>query len=68
MKQITITGGNTSFTCEDDDTILRAALRAGLAFPYECNVGSCGNCRFELIEGEVEDPVHAHPATETASC
>lgn len=55
MKQITITGGNpTTFSCDDDDTILRAALRAGLAFPYECNVGSCGNCRFELAEGEVE--------------
>ena len=55
MKQITIQGAApTTFTCDDDDTILRAALRAGLAFPYECNVGSCGNCRFELVEGEVE--------------
>ena len=62
MKQITITGGNTSFTCEDDDTILRAALRAGLAFPYECNVGSCGNCRFELVEGEVEHERKDSPA------
>ena len=61
MKQITITGG-TSFNCEDDDTILRAALRAGLAFPYECNVGSCGNCRFELIEGEVEHERKDSPA------
>lgn len=62
MKQITITGGNTTFTCEDDDTILRAALRAGLAFPYECNVGSCGNCRFELVEGEVEHERKDSPA------
>ena len=61
MKQITITGG-TSFNCEDDDTILRAALRAGLAFPYECNVGSCGNCRFELVEGEVEHERKDSPA------
>jgi toluene monooxygenase electron transfer component len=41
------------FSCGSDDTILRAALRAGLGFPYECNVGSCGNCRFELIDGAV---------------
>ncbi len=61
MKQITITGGQ-AFPCEDDDTILRAALRAGLAFPYECNVGSCGNCRFELIEGEVEHERKDSPA------
>jgi toluene monooxygenase electron transfer component len=51
---IRIAGGDTSFPCASDDTLLRAAQRAGLAFPYECNVGSCGNCRFELVEGEVE--------------
>jgi toluene monooxygenase electron transfer component len=52
MAQITLTNANVAFDCSDD-TILRAALRQGLGFPYECNVGSCGNCRFELIEGEV---------------
>jgi toluene monooxygenase electron transfer component len=52
MPQITLTGANIAYDCSDD-TILRAALRQGLGFPYECNVGSCGNCRFELIEGEV---------------
>ena len=30
------------FSCGADDTILRAGLRAGLGFPYECNAGSCG--------------------------
>jgi len=53
MAKITVTGSETSFDCGDDDTIMRAALRAGLGFPYECNVGSCGNCRFELQEGTV---------------
>lgn len=43
-----------SFECVDGDTILRAALRDGLGFPYGCNTGSCGNCRFELIEGAVD--------------
>ena len=38
-----------------DDTVLRAALRAGIAFPYECNSGGCGSCKFELLEGEVEN-------------
>jgi toluene monooxygenase electron transfer component len=53
MAQITITNGNVVYECPENDTILRAALRNGLGFPYECNVGSCGNCRFELIEGSV---------------
>jgi toluene monooxygenase electron transfer component len=43
-----------SFDCAADDTVLRAALRAGHGFPYECNVGSCGNCLFEIAEGSVE--------------
>jgi toluene monooxygenase electron transfer component len=50
--QVQLAGTEQSFSCAKDDTVLRAALRAGIAFPYECNVGSCGNCKFELIEGE----------------
>jgi toluene monooxygenase electron transfer component len=52
-KTIAISGSDTIYDCPDDDTLLRAALRTGLGFPYECNVGSCGNCKFELLEGEV---------------
>lgn len=51
--QIRIDKSDAVFDCEADDTILRAALRAGHGFPYECNVGSCGNCKFELLEGVV---------------
>jgi toluene monooxygenase electron transfer component len=40
--------------CADGDTILRAALRWGVGFPYGCNVGACGNCRFQLVGGAVE--------------
>ena len=50
---IAIAGADVAFGCAAGDTLLRAAQRAGLGFPYECNVGSCGNCRFELQEGEV---------------
>jgi toluene monooxygenase electron transfer component len=55
MPQISLTGTDISWPCEDGDTVMRAALRAGLGFPYECNVGSCGNCRFDLIEGSVAE-------------
>lgn len=37
-----------------EDALLRGALRAGVPFPYECSVGGCGACRFELLEGEME--------------
>ncbi len=53
MAKITIPATGTSFDVADGDTIARAAVRNGLGFPYDCNVGECGNCRFELLEGEV---------------
>ncbi len=55
MPTIAVKGSDTQWQCADDDTIMRSALRAGLGFPYECNVGSCGNCRFDLLEGEIEE-------------
>lgn len=53
MARIENERGGASFECGDDDTILRAALRAGIGMPYSCNTGSCGNCRFDLVEGDV---------------
>ncbi|MCA1407608.1 2Fe-2S iron-sulfur cluster binding domain-containing protein [Ensifer sp. IC3342] len=55
MPAIALKGSDIQWTCADDDTIMRSALRAGLGFPYECNVGSCGNCRIDLLEGEIEE-------------
>lgn len=60
MALISLQGSDRQWTCTDGDTILRAALRAGLGFPYECNVGACGNCRFDLIDGEI-DHLRADP-------
>ena len=52
MHTIQIAGSDASFACDANDTVLRAALRQGIAFPYECNVGSCGNCKFEVLAGQ----------------
>ena len=51
---IQLADSDVRFECAGDDTVLRAALRQGLAFPYECNVGSCGNCKFEVRDGTIE--------------
>jgi toluene monooxygenase electron transfer component len=52
MRDIRIEGG-PQYACADDDTLLRSALRAGLGMPYECNAGSCGTCKVELVEGQI---------------
>ena len=62
MPEIAVAPAGPTYLCPDDDTIMRAALRAGLGFPYECNVGSCGNCRFELVSGEVVHEREMPPA------
>lgn len=53
--RIQIEGGPSFSAGPGEDALLRAAVRAGVDWPYECSVGGCGACRFELLEGEVED-------------
>jgi toluene monooxygenase electron transfer component len=44
----------SAFEQHGQDTILRAALRAGIGLSYECSSGGCGGCKFELLHGEIE--------------
>jgi len=44
----------SSFAQAAGDSILRAALRAGVGLAYECNSGGCGGCKFELLDGQIE--------------
>ena len=55
IHRISTEGNTCEFQQEDHDTVLRAALRAGIGFPYECNSGGCGSCKFDLIEGAIEN-------------
>lgn len=61
MYKITIAGTDLAFDCAPGDTIARAALRAGIGMPYECNVGCCGTCKIELLSGAVESNWPAAP-------
>ncbi|NMM28285.1 MAG: 2Fe-2S iron-sulfur cluster binding domain-containing protein [Glaciimonas sp.] len=55
QARITTEGEESIFDQVGGDTVLRAALRAGVGFPYECNSGGCGSCKFEVLEGDVEN-------------
>lgn len=39
---------------EDGQTILDAALRAGIYLPHACCHGLCGTCKVAIVDGEVE--------------
>lgn len=47
------------FFVEGNDTILEAALRAGIPLNYGCSNGNCGDCKVRLVSGQVTK-VHAH--------
>ncbi len=47
------------FFVEGNDTLLEAALRAGVPLNYGCSNGNCGECRARLVSGQVKK-VHPH--------
>lgn len=44
-----------TFAAGPKQTILGAALDAGVAFPHGCRAGGCGTCRCRLVEGDVRE-------------
>ncbi len=56
---VTIKPSGHEFIVESNDTLLEAALRAGVSLDYGCSNGNCGDCRARLISGEVRK-VRAH--------
>jgi CDP-4-dehydro-6-deoxyglucose reductase len=52
--QISLEPGGQRFTADGDQTILEAALAAGLLLPYGCRDGACGACKGRVVSGEVE--------------
>jgi len=51
--RVTIAGSEIAFDCADDQSLLDAALRAGIELPYSCRKGVCGNCAGGIAQGEV---------------
>lgn len=52
--RVQIRGLDAEIDVEQGETILDAALRSGLAFPFGCQSGNCGACKSALLSGEVE--------------
>jgi len=50
----TVTPTNQGFTVKRGGKLLDAALAAGLAWPHDCRVGSCGTCRCVLTRGKIK--------------
>jgi CDP-4-dehydro-6-deoxyglucose reductase/ferredoxin-NAD(P)+ reductase (naphthalene dioxygenase ferredoxin-specific) len=51
---VQIKTAGTAVTVEKGETVLDAAIAAGIAYPHSCRAGRCGACKSRLVEGEVE--------------
>ena len=54
MYQVTIEPLGETIDVEEGQTILDAALRAGIYLPHACCHGLCGTCKVDVLEGDVE--------------
>jgi CDP-4-dehydro-6-deoxyglucose reductase len=55
---VTLQPSGRDFFVEGNDTILEAALKAGLALNYGCSNGNCGLCKARVISGQVMKTRH----------
>jgi len=66
MPQVTIVPTGQSFAADRGESVLAAALRAGLNLPHSCKGGHCASCRARLLSGETVYPGRGLPAGITA--
>lgn len=49
--QVTVLPSKQQFSVAGDETLLAAALRAGVGLPYGCKNGACGACKVKVLQG-----------------
>jgi ferredoxin len=54
--------------CDAGQTVLDAALKAGIEMPYSCRKGVCGNCAGGIARGEFTAPRPTRPRRPASSC
>ena len=63
--QVELKKSGRTFTVEEDETVLEAAIRQGVQLPYGCKNGACGSCKGKVLEGRIEHGDHSQSALST---
>ena len=63
---VTIQPSGRQFQMARDETVLSAALAAGIGLPYGCKDGACGSCKCKLLSGRVIHGAHQSKALSDA--
>ncbi len=56
--QVTLQPSGHDFLVEGHDSLLDAAMRAGIPLNYGCSGGNCGLCKARVVSGEVKQTRH----------
>lgn len=57
--ELTIQQAGRTVLADENETVLAAALRNGIPYPFSCQAGRCGACKSRLLEGQVEHLTHS---------
>ncbi len=53
--QVTVLPSQHQFAANADQSVLEAAMAAGIVLPYSCRSGACSTCKAKVISGSVQD-------------
>lgn len=53
MAKVTIQSSGQAFEVRPSQTVLEAAVEAGINIPYGCRNGTCGSCKGQVLNGKV---------------
>jgi CDP-4-dehydro-6-deoxyglucose reductase len=54
--RVSLANSGRDFSAAHGQSVLDAALAAGLNLPHSCKSGNCSSCRARLLKGEIEYP------------
>jgi propane monooxygenase reductase subunit len=52
---VTLLPFEKQFVCNDNETVLEAAIRNGFNLRYGCKHGGCGMCKAQVVDGDVDN-------------
>lgn len=52
--KVAVQPSNHEFTVQEGQSVLDAALAAGIVLPYSCRNGACSTCKGKVVEGSYE--------------
>ncbi|QDL55515.1 CDP-6-deoxy-delta-3,4-glucoseen reductase [Rhodoferax aquaticus] len=66
LFQVSVQPSGREFEAKEDETLLQAGIRQGIALPYGCKDGACGTCKCKKLSGTVVHGTHQEKALSQA--